>query len=261
MELTWHIKRQDIPEIQKWLEEHPLENADRPVDAIWTRWYGDRPDEEKAEKAIEIMKLLYNAGARIDTSALYVAVNNAAPINVIKAMSEYPDCDLHGKHKEFETPFMYAIVSSRFRRKEMHPVIRSLLELGANPNHATQDVHESHGIPPTLPLHMAIAWHDMDLLCILLEYGARMFIKDLHGFDALTWATHQELRTRQTLDVYRAPTKHQKDSHDDAVAILRFVTERYTFENLKKTLHKELVEYVFHPARLERIGYFQNLTL
>jgi hypothetical protein len=143
----------------------------------------------------------------------------------------------------------------------MHPVIRSLLELGANPNHATHDVHESCGIPPTLPLHIAIAWQDMDLLCILLEYGARMFIKDSYGFDALTWATHQELRTRQTLDVFKAPSKHQRDQHKDAVDILSFVTERYTFENLKKTLHKELVEYVFHPTRLEKLGYFQNITL
>lgn len=256
MELTWHIKRQDIPEIQKWFDENPIENADCPVNAIWRSWCGDRPDEKKA---IEIMKLLYNAGIRIDTPALYVAVNNAAPINVIKAMSEYPDCDLHGKHKQFETPFMYAIVESRFRRKEMHPVIRSLLELGANPNHATHDVHDACSIPPTLPLHMAIAWQDMDLLCLLLEYGAYMFIKDSHGFDALTWATHQELRTRQTLDVYRALSKYQQDQHKDAVDILTFVTERYTFENLKHQVHKELVEYVFHPIRLEKTGYFQNI--
>lgn len=257
MDLTWHIKRQDIPGIQKWLDEHPIENADRPVNAIaWNGWAGDRPDEEKA---IEIMKLLYNAGARIDTPALYVAVNLGASINVIKAMSEYPDCDLHGKHYWFETPFLYAIAQARYRRKEMHPVIRSLLELGANPNHATQDVHESHGIPPTLPLHMAIASHDLGLVHILLEYGAHMFIKDLHGFDALMWATHQELQTRQTLDVLKAPQKHQRDCHADAVSVLSFVTERYTFENLKKTLHKELVEYVFHPARLERIGYFQEI--
>ena len=257
MELTWHIKRQDISEIQIWLDEHPIENADRPVHAIWSSWDGHRLDEEKA---IEIMKLLYDAGARIDTQALYVAVHNVAPINVIKAMSEYPDCDLHGKHKEFETPFMYAVVSSRFRRKEMHPVIRSLLELGANPNHATQDVHDSCGIPPTLPLHMAIAWQDMDLLCLLLEYGAYMFIKDSRGIDALTWATHQELRTRQTLNVYKAPTKHQRDQHNDAVSVLSFVTDMYTFENLKKTLHKELVEYVYHPMRLEKLGYFQDIT-
>lgn len=253
MDLTWHIQRQDISEIQKWFDEHPIENADRPVDAIWSGWCGHRPDEEKA---IAIMKILYNAGVHIDTQALYVAVNNAAPINVIKAMSEYPDCDLHGKHKQFETPCMYALISSRFRPKEMHPVIRSLLELGANPNLATQDVHDSCSIPPTLPLHMAIAWQDMDLLYLLLEYGARMFIKDSRGVDALTWATHQELRTRQTLSVYKAPTKHQRDQHKDAVAILTFVSDMYVFEKLKKTLHKELVEHVFHPTRLEKLGYF-----
>ena len=157
---------------------------------------------------------------------------------------------------------MYAVYQCRYYstsdKLEMVPVLRSLLKLGADPNQPTTDVGESHDIPATLPLHSAVCAHELQIIFVLLEYGADVYKKDTSGLDALAWATHQERQARNRNTSQQ--NIQAQERHANSLRVFAFIKDVYeakrVFENVKHDLHKELAEYVFHPARLCARGYF-----
>ena len=155
---------------------------------------------------------------------------------------------------------MHAVHECRYYstsdKLEMVPVLRSLIRLGADPNQPTTNVGESQDIPATLPLHDAICAQCLPWIFVLLENGADVYKKDTFGLDALTWATHQERQARRN-------DNSQRERHANSLHVLAFIKDVYeakhVFEKVKDDLHKELAEYVFHPARLCGRGYFETV--
>ena len=92
---------------------------------------------------------------------------------------------------------------------------------------------------PESCLSVAVARGDEEMTRVLLDLGAYPYRKDLYGRDPEFWHT------------YRASNPNPKSIICDLFACRR------AFHALKDDLHRELIQYIFHPARLQRLGYFE----
>ena len=265
------IKKHDLDAIRKILATGVDPNRQtyhrRPVEYIWD----GQTHQKSTEKTIDILKILHEAGARIDSDALHSITNHIlnppVEMSVIKAMCTYPECDIDGLNYRYRTPLLAAIFrcihhTQTVKESELYPLIKTFLHLGADPNLPTKDVHgHRESIPATLPLHVAVTSCDTVLVKLLLDHGADPFRKDSYGHDALTWATHLVTQTHQTLEIQNISSIHDHQRHAAAVEVVQFIKHLYAartaFDTIKHELHKELVEYVFHPTRLEKNGYFE----
>ncbi len=74
-------------------------------------------------------------------------------------------------------------------------VLRVLLAAGANPNCATRESVETDGFmrdcrtKAETPLHRAAAFGNEETIQLLLDAGAKIDAKDMHGDSPLTWAS------------------------------------------------------------------------
>jgi hypothetical protein len=191
---------------------------------------------------LECTGLLIKAGATADTSggALHLCINRADSetlakfLKITKADPNHIGCTPH-------PPLLLALIVRSV------PGVRVLLEAGADPS-----LGESHGkqvafaISPSIPLHEAVAWGRWDVVQDLLAYGADPFQKDpIRGLAAINWARH---------------AASSSSSSTDSARILAFFEHLEHARNMHlqraPLLHKELVEYVFQPVRLQKQGYF-----
>lgn len=91
-----------------------------------------------------------------------------------------------------ETP-LHAALSSY--RAAQHWVVKVLLDSGADPNIATKPSAESGAFMRDVrtrgetPLHRAAAFASEDTIQLLLDAGAKINAKDMHGDSPLTWAS------------------------------------------------------------------------
>jgi ankyrin repeat protein len=145
-------------------------------------------------------------------------------------------------HRNRYTPLMTACVRGNYALASI------LLRHGADPNL----VHRNTMLP-SLPLHIATAMGCQRLVHLLLRYGADPFAVDerlrrrgcKRGWTALDWAKH-------------AHNMNGRRSY--TAALLRFFEDlhqaRDRFLSIRADLHKELMETLYHPDRLRRLGYF-----
>jgi ankyrin repeat protein len=92
-----------------------------------------------------------------------------------------------------ETPLHCALCTTR--RVTHNLVLKVLLSHGANPNCATKPSVETGGFMRDCrtrgetPLHRAAAFGDEEAIVLLLEAGAVIDAKDMHGDSPLSWAS------------------------------------------------------------------------
>jgi uncharacterized protein len=88
---------------------------------------------------------------------------------------------------------LHAALSSH--RAAQHWVVKVLLDSGADPNIATKPSAESGAFMRDVrtrgetPLHRAAAFASEDTIQLLLDAGAKIDAKDMHGDSPLTWAS------------------------------------------------------------------------
>jgi len=101
-----------------------------------------------------------------------------------------------------ESPLHSALCTADRRKHD--PVLKLLLERGANPNCATKPSVETDAFMRDIrtraetPLHRAAAFGTEASIQMLLDAGARVDAKDMHGDSPLTWASWH-LRPRSIL--------------------------------------------------------------
>ncbi len=92
-----------------------------------------------------------------------------------------------------ETPLHYAICKTD--REKYDPIVRVLLAHGANPNSATKESAPTEAFMRDIrtkaetPLHRAAAFGTEETIQLLLDAGAKIDVKDMHGDSPLTWAS------------------------------------------------------------------------
>lgn len=101
-----------------------------------------------------------------------------------------------------ETPLHAALCSTE--RKTRDPVLQILLANGANPNCRTKPAVETDAFMRDVrtraetPLHRAAAYGTEETIQMLLDAGASVDARDMHGDSPLTWASWH-LRPRSIL--------------------------------------------------------------
>jgi ankyrin repeat protein len=92
-----------------------------------------------------------------------------------------------------ETPLHSALCKANSPKHTL--VLKVLLAHGANPNCVTQESAETGGFMRDVrtkaetPLHRAAAFGDEEAIQLLLDAGATIDAKDMHGDSPLTWAS------------------------------------------------------------------------
>jgi ankyrin repeat protein len=101
-----------------------------------------------------------------------------------------------------ETPLHAALCKTT--RPEFETIVRILLQHGANPNVTTKHGVETGAFMRDIrtkaetPLHRAAAFGSEETIQLLLNAGARLDARDMHGDSPLTWASWH-LRPRSIL--------------------------------------------------------------
>ena len=200
----------------------------QPIEFLWMQ--GDGEDDVNA--AIECLNLLRDAGATIRIRTLRQLTSEKAPLKIFHAVFEN-----NTNEDEYNDTLYGAIL-----QKNDLEVIRFLLERGADPN-------AIHNVNPNLPppadiciiprqcLHIAIATDDEPAVRLLLEYTDPYAVCEKNGTTSFHWYVTFGKNMKLIGDLWEAKT---------------------SFDVIKDRLHKELIEHVFHPGRLERLGYFQK---
>lgn len=103
----------------------------------------------------------------------------------------------------------------------------------------------------------AVMYHPLDVVVSLLDHGANPYwIDPVRGGDALHWI---RFTIRDSAGCYYDQKKEDAKNAAKLKCIEDLWECRRAFDEVKDTLHRELVEHVFHPARLARLGYFSVL--
>lgn len=203
-------------------------------------------DSEMVSRVVEIMSVLREAGA---TPGRYMnlqqLLRERAPAELVDALFRiFPEYDATSASRQ-----LFHAVTHRCGPE----VIRCLIRHGADPNYVYECFY------PESCLHLAVSLGDEDTTRVLLDFGANPYRKDYCGHDALFWHIHAQtvfidgmynVRDRRYPSRDRLPPSPAKSIMCDVFECKK------SFHALKDDLHKELIEYVCHPARLQRFGYF-----
>lgn len=245
MQLHNAVHRHDAARVETLIDEgadvsEEYDGKWHPIDLLWVRGDG----EDHVDAAIACLKLLREAGATIGFRTLRQLTSEKAPLKLVRAVFDaldaYREIPNYTKDTEYTDTLYGAILG-----KNDIEVIRFLLDRGADPNHI-HDVNPDIAPPadicmvPRQCLHVAIALGNEDAVRLLLEYGADPYaICKKNGTTSLHWYVTFGKKMTLIGDVWEA---------------------RKSFDANKDRLHKELIEYVFHPARLRRLGFFSLQT-
>jgi hypothetical protein len=238
------LMRCDVSGVMQCLRADTLRAGD-PLDILCMSDYVD----QRPKEFLECARLLVKAGALVNTSsgALQLCMTRADAttftefLKITRADPNHIGCTSSSSP---HPPLLLALILRSVSN------VQSLLKAGANPmlgelNGGNQG---AFAISPAIPLHEAVAWGRWDVVQDLLAHGADPFQKDpIRGLVALDWARHA--------------------AHAPSAAASTDITQILTFfehiEHARKmhgarvpVLYKELVEYVFHPHRLQKQGYF-----
>lgn len=265
--LHYHVKNQNIPQIQKLLENgadvRDVFNSYEPLDDIWQHGYEadfDSENDDGAEEILcpqlakDIMIVLKNAGATVNTqrNALSQLIYRGAPVELIQSMLEiFPECEVNVTYVKGWT-MLHDVVS----REKRLDVLECLLKHGADPNRESDDRYSTK-IGPRLCLHESIALGHLEMTLLLLRYGADPFKKDTYGLTALTWARWMRRQLYLT-SFFGVTSRDHTESSEICTLIENIATCRDSFEKIKDSLHRDLAEYIWNPERLAKQGYFEK---
>lgn len=204
-----------------------------------TRYVHERPAD-----FLECARLLVQNGSTANTDKgalkilIFKEVSSHTIADFMKLTKANPD---HTGRLHPQTPLLLAIIQRSVS------TVQTLLKAGANPCLGElENVQNSFAIAPSIPLHEAVAWGNVEVVYELLAYGADPFQKDpLRNLTAVDWARHAA--------TVRTPSAH-------ATKLLRLFedleyarTRHFQYQPL---LHKELCQIIFHPVRLQKQGVF-----
>lgn len=213
-----------------------------PIDLLWSVPHGD------VVPVIECLDILMRAGATANTraGAFREILFHFAPPVVVTAFLEKTDCDPNASlaYSTVFTPLMSAVA----HHTDPYGVCEVLLNAGANPNMVSTHAQVPHFITPTLPLHEAIVRSRRDVVDLLLRSGADPFVADGRTeMRAVHWARH----------VVAANDTGNSRAILDLCEGLEAARHHHiaTWPELKK----ELMEATWHPARLAKQGYFNEI--
>jgi len=152
----------------------------------WCAYYGD----------VSAMKYLLENGALIESLGENLGLNAACfhgHWRLCKFLIERgADVD-RGQEDTAESPLHAALCTSERLRRNL--VMKVLLAHGANPNCFTKPNVETGGFmrdcrtKGEAPLHRAAAFGDEEAVQLLLDAGAKVDAKDMHGDTPLSWAS------------------------------------------------------------------------
>lgn len=244
-ELHNAVQHHDAMRVKTLIDEgadvsEEFEGKWQPVEFLWMQqgdgliWLqqGDG-GEDDVNAAIECLNLLRDAGAKIRIRTLRQLTSEKAPLRLFIAVFE------NNTNEDEYTDTLYGAIL----QKNDLEVIRFLLERGAHPN-------AIHNVNPNLPppadiciiprqcLHIAIATDNEPAVRLLLEYTDPYAVCEKNGTTSFHWYVTFGKKMTIIGDLWEA---------------------KKSFDAIKDRLHKELIEHVFHPARLEKIGYFNTV--
>lgn len=214
-----------------------------PIDLIWSVSHEDIPS------VIRCIEILVDAGATTNTTARAIreVLYHTSPATVIDAFLTMTDCD---PNESLTTGTVFTpLMSAVSHHTDPVGVCRALLRAGADPNMVSSQYKVAHFITPTLPLHEAIARGSRDAVEVLLESGADPFgaDRDTH-MRAVHWARHA------------AASPSVPSLRKDLEALFEALEAgRALHALLWPGLKRELMEVMWHPARLAGRGYFDSL--
>lgn len=241
MQLHLAVRQHDATSVKALIDEgadvlEEFEGTWQPVDFLWMQ-QGDglvwlQQGEDDVDAAITCLKLLREAGATIGIRTLRQLTSEKAPLKIFRAVFE-------GANKTEYTDTLYGAIL----QKNDLEIVHFLLDRGADPN-------TTHRVNPNLPppadmcivprqcLHVAIARDNTEVVRLLLDYGADPYVVcKKNGTTSFHWYATFGKKMRLIGDLWEA---------------------KKSFDAIKDRLHQELIEYVFHPARLKKIGYFRR---
>ena len=152
----------------------------------WCSYHGD----------VGMMKLLVSHGATLQSLGAYYGLHTAAFHGHSRLcaylIEQHADVN-EARPDTGETPLHAAVATSN--RQSHDVVVEVLLSHGANPNCATKpSVPTDHFMRDCrtkgeTPLHRAAAFGSEETIRMLLDAGARLDAKDMHGESPLGWAS------------------------------------------------------------------------
>jgi ankyrin repeat protein len=150
----------------------------------WCAYYGD----------VSAIKFLLTKGEELQSLGEDMGLNTAAFHGYWRLCQFLIEsgADVNARGDSGETPLHAALSSHRMAQ---HLVVRVLLDGGADPNLATNSSAESAAFMRDVrtrgetPLHRAAAFATDDTIQLLLDAGAKIDAKDMHGESPLTWAS------------------------------------------------------------------------
>jgi len=169
-------------------EGHPATSADKDGVSLvqWCAYYGD----------VSAIKFLLANGAALDVlgdNLGLMAASFHGHWRLCKFLIER-GADVNRPEDETgEAPLHAALCTANRLRRNL--VLKVLLGHGANPNCATRESAETGGFmrdcrtKGETPLHRAAAFGDEEAIQLLLDAGARIDAKDMHGDSPLSWAS------------------------------------------------------------------------
>lgn len=214
-----------------------------PIDLIWSAPHEDIPS------VIRCIEILVEAGATTNTTARAIreVLFHTAPATVIDAFLKMTDCD---PNESMTTGTVFTpLMSAVSHHTDPVEVCRALLRAGADPNMVSSHDKVAHFITPTLPLHEAIARGRRDAVEVLLESGADPFGADRDTqMRAVHWARHAT-----------ASPSVPSSRKDLKILFEALEAGRALHAAVWPSLKRELMEALWHPARLAGRGYFDSL--
>ena len=123
---------------------------------------------------VDTAELLAARGARVDTLPAAAGLGRVGDVARL-----LPEADEHSRH-------VALALAAQLGRTE---VVRLLLDAGVDPSRYNPDGFHSHATP----LHQAVWSTQPDVVCLLVERGARLDMKDkIYDGTPLDWALHGE---------------------------------------------------------------------
>jgi ankyrin repeat protein len=151
----------------------------------WCAYYGD----------VSALKFLLSKGETLQSFGEDLGLN-AAAFHGHWRLSQFlveSGANVNYLEKDTGETALHAALSSH--RAAQHLVVKVLLDSGADPNIATKPSAESGAFMRDVrtrgetPLHRAAAFASEDTIQLLLDAGAKIHAKDMHGDSPLTWAS------------------------------------------------------------------------
>jgi hypothetical protein len=213
--------------------------GDKPIDRLagpWPSW------ADQLQRVVEILEVLAANGATIGRRMnVFRMICDRAPLVVVDTILRlFPE---EAEPKNLSRVLFNAVIDT-CSQEGMQYLVRHGADPTAEYDMSRQGPPYDFALFPESCLHVAVARSDEETVRTLIDLGAYPYLCDMYGRDAEFWYTYRGLAG---FDASKPKPKS---------IICDLFECRRAFRALKNDLHRELIEYLSHPARLQRLGYF-----